>query len=894
MTDDELFLRSRLQPTSARQAFLQEHAEDSGQFERVRQLLIADEAGDSLLDLPSTSDSPNSVSDVREEIGSYKLLHKIGEGGMGTVYMAEQTAPVKRVVALKVVKAGMDSKQVVARFEAERQSLALMDHPHIAKVLDAGSTERGEPYFVMELVRGIPINQYCDENRLSTEQRVTLMMDVCSAVQHAHQKGIIHRDLKPSNILVAQYDDRPVPKVIDFGVAKATHQKLTEKTLYTQLGQIVGTLEYMSPEQAVLNQLDVDTRTDVYSLGVILYELLVGETPLNGKELRSQGLEQILRTIREQEPARPSLRLSSQGDAATQTAAYRKTDQISLSRALRGDLDWIVMKALEKDRSRRYESASRLAEDLNNYLQGNTVEARPPTIAYRLTKSWRRNRVVVLSATAILSILSVSFVALWLTNHELRLAMQAWREELLERGIEAAFRGDNNTVAYVVSSDRTDQARLPNYWKLMLSGLADQFGGRTLQAQRHFEKALALEKESVAIKSALAMSMINRTIDQNRWTELIEELSVASIPTGPYEKYDRLLYGWSLVYVDPHQAAELLREAVDRPWPIGKAMLAQAVAHSALDHTDPEKAQSLATEALGHISDAEKRGSDIPFVISIGLFVRSVAIQELGHNSVDPTVVEQSASLIHDKPNLWQAANILSHYYALVADPHADQQFESCLKEDWAGACAIGYFFQNGKRIGSAELPSRIEVDQPYALVAATCIDVESAPEVAEERFQELKERFQSLYLRTYAVEILLHAGKVSAARREANQILEEINNDATPLADGSWACTRARLKLIAGKLTGLETETLLARSRIFAAYGQHILGLIARAEGKHREAEQHFLAVVNSGQFYIPQYYMARALLAEYGRDETPPEIDQKSIPSVTSENSSATPPHA
>lgn len=388
--EEELFEQARGLGAEDRSTFLAKACGDDERLRRrLEELLAAAECDDSILDSPATEcagpidDPMTNVSGTT--ISNYKLLQQIGEGGMGTVYVAEQVRPIKRMVALKVIRAGLDSKQVVARFEAERQSLALMDHPNIAKVLDAGATEKGEPYFVMELVKGVPLTQYCDENRLAPKERVQLMVDVCSAVQHAHQKGIIHRDLKPSNILVAQYDDRPVPKVIDFGVAKATHQKLTEKTLYTQLGQIVGTLEYMSPEQAVLNQLDVDTRTDVYSLVVILYELLVGETPLDGKELRGQGLEQILRTIREKEPPRPSLRLTSQGKAATQTAAYRHTDQSTLSRTPRGDLDWIVMKALEKDRKRRYDSASRLSKILNTIWAARWSKhaRRPPFIEFK-------------------------------------------------------------------------------------------------------------------------------------------------------------------------------------------------------------------------------------------------------------------------------------------------------------------------------------------------------------------------------------------------------------------------------------------------------------------------------------------------------------------------------
>ena len=415
--EEELFEQARKLAPESRSDFLDDACRNDRELrQRIDALLESADRDDSLLDLPATKTSSGTTNNDSsgETIGNYKLLDKIGEGGMGSVYMAEQVRPVKRMVALKVIRAGLDSKQVVARFEAERQSLALMDHPNIAMVLDAGETEKGEPYFVMELVKGLPITEYCNTNRLGPKERVELMVAVCGAVQHAHQKGIIHRDLKPSNILVAQYDDRPVPKVIDFGIAKATHQKLTEKTLYTQLGQIVGTLEYMSPEQAVLNQLDVDTRSDVYSLGVILYELLVGVTPLDGKELRSQGLEQMLRSIREKEPPRPSLRLSSQGKAASQTAAYQHTDQSTLSRTLRGDLDWIVMKALEKDRKRRYESASRLREDLDHYLVGTTVEARPPTIGYRLQKYAQRNRVGLSVSGAMIAIMAIAMV--WVTR----------------------------------------------------------------------------------------------------------------------------------------------------------------------------------------------------------------------------------------------------------------------------------------------------------------------------------------------------------------------------------------------------------------------------------------------------------------------------------------------
>jgi serine/threonine protein kinase len=294
-------------------------------------------------------------------IGRYKLLQQIGEGGCGVVYMAEQQEPVRRRVALKVIKLGMDKKQVIARFEAERQALALMDHANIAKVLDAGATETGRPYFVMELVKGIPITRYCDENNLSTATRLGLFVQVCQAIQHAHQKGIIHRDIKPSNILVADHDGVPVPKIIDFGIAKATtDQRLTDKTLFTAFEQFIGTPAYMSPEQANLSGLDIDTRSDIYSLGVLLYELLMGKTPFEGKRLLDAGLDEIRRIIREDEPVRPSTRLHTL-DAAEQTtvAKHRQSDPPKLAHLISGDLDWIVMKALEKDRTRRYETARR-------------------------------------------------------------------------------------------------------------------------------------------------------------------------------------------------------------------------------------------------------------------------------------------------------------------------------------------------------------------------------------------------------------------------------------------------------------------------------------------------------------------------------------------------------
>jgi serine/threonine protein kinase/tetratricopeptide (TPR) repeat protein len=396
-------------------------ADDVDLRRRVEALLRAHDATAGVIDqLVQDTDRPREFVRSGEcpgaAIGPYELLEVIGEGGMGVVYRAEQSTPVKRTVALKIIKPGMDSAQVVARFEAERQALALMDHPNIARVVDAGSTDSGRPYFVMELVSGIPITDYCDENRRAIPERLELFVLVCRAVQHAHQKGIIHRDLKPSNVLVTLQDGVPVPKVIDFGIAKATGPRLTDQsTTMTGLAQIVGTPLYMSPEQAELNGRDIDTRSDVYSLGVLLYELLTGTTPFEPETFRKAALGEICRIVREHEPPRPSTRLSTLTDAdRSNVSANRQTDPRRLSRTIHGELDWIVMKCLEKERARRYETVSALADDLMRFLTDRPVEACPPSAWYRFTKYARRNRgVMVATGLVALALIAGTSVSTW-------------------------------------------------------------------------------------------------------------------------------------------------------------------------------------------------------------------------------------------------------------------------------------------------------------------------------------------------------------------------------------------------------------------------------------------------------------------------------------------------
>jgi serine/threonine protein kinase len=445
---------------------------------------------------------PRIVEAPGSRIGPYKLLQQIGEGGMGIVFMAEQTEPVQRRVALKVIKPGMDSRQVIARFEAERQALALMDHPNIAKVHDAATTDHGRPYFVMELVKGVPITRYCDERQLPPRARLELFMPVCRAVQHAHQKGIIHRDLKPSNVLIALYDGQPVPKVIDFGVAKATGPKLTERTLFTEFGSVVGTLEYMSPEQAELNQLDIDTRSDIYSLGVLLYELLTDTTPLERQRLKKTSLLEVLRLIREEDPPRPSIRLSSTQELAT-IAAKRGLDSAKLKGQIRGELDWIAMKALDKDRSRRYQTANALARDIERFLNDETVEACPPSTRYRLAKFSRRHKKSMALAGAFASLLTIAAaVGIYLAVRAMRAESQARSSQAqAEANLAKAHRAVNDFFTRVSDDTLLNEPQLEPLRKQLLSAALPYYDSfiREHRADPAFRAELAATYFRIAI-----------------------------------------------------------------------------------------------------------------------------------------------------------------------------------------------------------------------------------------------------------------------------------------------------------------------------------------------------------------------------------------------------------
>jgi serine/threonine protein kinase len=661
--EEEIFLAA-LECTSPqeRDAYVVEACQGDGHLlQRVQELLSGHDASVGPLDAPLPAILATEIRTVTEQpgdtIGPYKLLQQIGEGGFGVVYMAEQTKPVRRKVALKIIKPGMDTKEVIARFEAERQALALMDHPNIAKVLDGGTTETGRPYFVMELVKGIPITKFCDENKLETHPRLKLFISVCRAIQHAHQKGVIHRDIKPSNVLVTLHDGEPVPRVIDFGVAKAISQQLTEKTMFTAFGQMIGTPQYMSPEQAEMSGLDVDTRSDIYSLGVLLYELLTGSTPLDPVTLRETAFQELQRMIREEEPQKPSTRLTTLGEQSAWVASNRGTSADKLGTLLRGDLDWVVMRSLEKNRERRYDTANALAADIARFLQQEPVEACPPSTFYKFRKFARRNKAAIGTATAITASLIVGFsLATWqaivATRERDRVVAERERAEALlvflndfvfRKAIPLYEEDSDVSLRTIMENLPTDEDEWPSQPPLVEASIRHYVGvtchllALPQQSRIHLERAWKIREkrmgtahiETARTQLALATCVLhsgwrtgNLLKDQIRQFSLADELATAATETMNRELGE------------------------DHPESLKAACLLSLISHF---RGDQERAMQIYRRIEEPLSGLDERDmtDQVDLVRSIGMIIR---MREVGFNPEVNRIIETNYAKAFELP----------------------------------------------------------------------------------------------------------------------------------------------------------------------------------------------------------------------------------------------------
>jgi serine/threonine protein kinase len=869
LDEEEIFhVARKISDTEALSKYLDQIcAGDQALRERVEALLdIHGREENFLKSLPesaATVDHTSLTERPGDTVGRYKLMEQIGEGGMGAVFVAEQERPIRRKVALKVIKPGMDSKAVVARFEAERQALAMMDHPNIAKVLDAGTTESGRPYFAMELVKGVPISEYCDRHRLAIRERLALFIQVCHAIQHAHQKGIIHRDIKPSNVLVTLHDGRPVPKVIDFGVAKALNARLTDKTIYTEHLQIVGTLLYMSPEQAELSGLDVDTRSDIYSLGVLLYELLTGTTPFQKNELDKAGFDEQRRIIREREPIRLSVRVSSLGKKATRVAEHRNSDPKKLNQLLQGDLDWIVLKALEKDRTRRFETANTLAADIERHLKDEPVEARPPSALYRFRKFARRNKtglaVSIIAAVSLITGLLLAIgrnrelaeafrrleakgVELQEANRQLTATLKSLRDELLDRAFGDALAGDALACEY--SLTRAMEAGAEEADVLVFRALANIYGGQLTEAVRLLENARSIASDNLAVLHSLAVAYfyIGEIQKGTEVSDRIAQLEVEGHrPRGDYE---RLLVAFNTAYM-LHDVRPLITELDDivsrHPrWGIAYAIRAEAktqLAKNSRQMDDLEAAREDATRAARYQPDNA-------FVLSSGMHAWLTSIELARHEGVlsenELKQLETKAAEIETElarsPNYYHGMIWRLHFLRLM---NREQEYQQVYRNTQM----LGY---GKKQAVIAEMlvgtDARREIQEylasnPDSFAAQTAMALlnilEGGESSAEEALTELADKFTNLNQRWLMLDVALASQDQALARRLAKKSLNQ-------LAARKLATISREDQLMTEFYAGaIDADTLLEKCgpfKIEGSVGHYAIGMWQLAGAKSRD----------------------------------------------------------
>jgi len=807
--------------------------------------------------MPPTVDIGQITERPGTMIGRYKLMEQIGEGGMGIVYVAEQERPIRRKVALKVIKPGMDSKAIVARFEAERQALAMMTHAHIARVLDAGTTDSGRPYFVMELVKGVPITEYCDKNKLTIRERLALFLHVCQAIQHAHQKGIIHRDIKPSNVLVTLHDGQPMPKVIDFGVAKALNTRLTDKTIYTEHRQIVGTLLYMSPEQAELSGLDIDTRSDIYSLGVLLYELLTGTTPFTQAELDKAGFDQQRRIICDREPPRASVRISSLGETSTIVAEQRRTDVRKLHHLLRGDLDWIVLKALDKDRSRRYDTATSLSQDVERYMAHELVVACPPSLDYRMRKFAQRYRAALITITLVVVALTTGItVATWQAvrannlAHRLGQTLSNLHRQLVEQAFLRAIMGDIEGVNEMLTTAReageiSGDAAADENWYSTLHGIAFFHRGDNKQAIEHLSRAWEENPENVSALATLSVAYMH-VGDFDKWTKMQERLAKAT-PRPKYQAYDALFIGYGRLFVDFELAASELENALkEHPWwYTPRSLLASAWAHLALVTED----RALMRRAVNETQVPKQFAGESPYLQMSCLWANYIALELFGRDAE----LEKEASNLAEQleihhPHYLVGALARGRYFERIGNSEkATLAWNELLSKDsgfFHHYAAAGQF---GAGIDASELLSLLrpgkEFDSDICRAYILAVSTDSAMrEEARTIYARLVGEAESWYKRHLVVQIKLLLGEVSEARAQCKAWLQDA--PSSPPFDQYYF--RETVEMIAEEAP--PWFSIHNPNQMVKWVAHYQVGLLDYADGNRESALEHFTFCAQHG----------------------------------------------
>ena len=827
----------------------------------------------SAAEMTRASFHPESQGD---RIGPYKLMHQIGEGGFGTVWMADQEEPVRRIVALKIIKVGMDTKEVIARFEQERQALAMMDHPNIAKVFHAGATQYGRPYFAMELVQGDPITKYCEQRALTIRERIELFIRACQAVQHAHQKGVIHRDIKPSNVMVTMIEGAAVPKVIDFGVAKAT-KKLTNLTFFTACEQIIGTPGYMSPEQAELTSIDIDTRSDIYSLGVLLYELLTGRLPVDANTLQQVGLDEMRRLIREVDPPRPSAFVKSMDDRElNQIAIARRTDAARLPGLLRGELDWIVMKCLEKDRRRRYETANGLVLDLERYLKDEPVSARPPSKMYRFCKTARRHRAGFFAgAVVILALLAVAISSTYFYLREsdafrrfkvAESALAASEERhVFEEAMSAGLMGDADRMLSAMA-DARDRISLPQFLLLR--------GGHALLVGQYDEAIRDLEASASApSKSAAALGLLATAHFLNGQWEAYERDMMQLRPLTPNRAHpeDAIFKGLAVGYGWPEDGIALLDQAP--PSAITQAVRAEIGIWRAMRSGNPQHA----LDAVSAIERAKSFAHENPAVLRMSVSARLIASSlDVPNRAEHLAEADREAgklqTIFAKTPNLPGA--VIMRALQLQARGRDDEaaamlarQYESTRNGFIAQRHALELFRLGQTKEAAAIInPARAAADGFFHL--RMLAELEDGPSRAEAGYHQFRERYAGLAGELFAPLIPLLLGKKELALTDARAFRDRAGENLK-----RWPAPFPQIaEFLAGEIDAATLLRLAGNAPLALSESHNVVGYSLLAEGKRKEAREHFRQAVEAGAFLSNAFLDSRITLARMDSDPSWP----------------------